>query len=361
MSNVAFRGQTGFMWYRGSHCVCAHAKATTTRDVCLLLSPLPPRQGAHQAPRRSQRRRSHQWFLASLRHSVRQTSAALAVALLVASASGNVAVAAGVDRSARVMGWEKEATMTGLRVKSVCWVQGFRKNKGGWRKRQDKREWDIRRKAKGIWSLGTYLGGTPPRLTVWMAVARMSNGRAVNIALKWALRSCAATWRSHVEKGYNRLLLLEVGVMTAAKRLHVYRTLGGMLTRGCGPLLGWGTLAKRRETWREASWNEARGVAYESEGKVRQHGRVGESREGDARNGTAGGWAKRWRRMRMRTGSAAGWRARGLMKVTRWDTNSFSAPGQHPLPDKKSHAGDFDGGEGGLDAREALVVNIERK
>jgi hypothetical protein len=27
-------------------------------------------------------------------------------------------------------GWEKEAKMTGLGVKSVCWVQGLRKNKG---------------------------------------------------------------------------------------------------------------------------------------------------------------------------------------------------------------------------------------
>jgi hypothetical protein len=30
---------------------------------------------------------------------------------------------------------------------------------------------------------------------------------------------------------------------------------------------------------------------------------------------------------------------------------SFSAPGQHLRPDKNSHAGDFDGGEGSLGAR----------
>jgi hypothetical protein len=47
-----------------------------------------------------------------------------------------------------------------------------------------------------------------------------------------------------VEKGYNRLLLLEVGMMTRAKRLHVYGTLGGMLTRGCGPLLGMGYIGE---------------------------------------------------------------------------------------------------------------------
>jgi hypothetical protein len=44
-----------------------------------------------------------------------------------------------------------------------------------------------------------------------------------------------------VEKGFNRPLLLEVGMMmTTAKRLHVYGTLGGMWPHGCGALLGMG-------------------------------------------------------------------------------------------------------------------------
>ena len=80
------------MWYQDSHCESARAKATTSRDAYHPPSLPPPRQVAHPAPRRWQKRRSRRWFLAWLQRHVHQTLAVLAVASLAVSASGTVNV-----------------------------------------------------------------------------------------------------------------------------------------------------------------------------------------------------------------------------------------------------------------------------
>lgn len=77
----------------------AHATATTARDACRPPTLPPPRQVAHQAPQRSRKRHSHRWFVAWLRHLVRQTLVVWVVALLVVSASGIVTGIVGVDES----------------------------------------------------------------------------------------------------------------------------------------------------------------------------------------------------------------------------------------------------------------------
>jgi len=85
------------MLYQDSHCESARAKATTSHDAYHPPSLLPPRQVARPAPRRWQRRRSRQSFLAWLQHHVHQTLAELAVASLAVSASGTVIVIVTAD------------------------------------------------------------------------------------------------------------------------------------------------------------------------------------------------------------------------------------------------------------------------
>jgi hypothetical protein len=85
------------MWYQDSHCESARAKATTSRGAYPPPSLPPPRQVAHPAPRRWQKRRSRRWFLAWLQRHVHQTLAELAVASLAVSASGTVNVIVTAD------------------------------------------------------------------------------------------------------------------------------------------------------------------------------------------------------------------------------------------------------------------------
>jgi hypothetical protein len=84
------------MWYQGSHYESARATATTSRDAYHPPSVPPPRLVARPAPRRWQKRRSHQWFLAWLQRHEHQ-KAELAVALLVVFASGTVNVIVTAD------------------------------------------------------------------------------------------------------------------------------------------------------------------------------------------------------------------------------------------------------------------------
>jgi hypothetical protein len=73
--------------------------ATTSRDAYHLPSAPPPRRVARPAPRRWQKRRSHQWFLAWLQHHVHQRLVELAVALLAVFASGTVNVNVTADEN----------------------------------------------------------------------------------------------------------------------------------------------------------------------------------------------------------------------------------------------------------------------
>jgi hypothetical protein len=100
---VFFSGRAEFMWHLDFRYVRARAMATTTRGACrhLLLPHL--HRVAHQAPRRSRKRRSRRWFVAWPRHPARQMPVVLVVALLVVCASETET--AGTDEIASTKGW----------------------------------------------------------------------------------------------------------------------------------------------------------------------------------------------------------------------------------------------------------------
>src|SRR5712672_730965 len=83
------------------------------------------------------------------------------------------------------------------------------------------------RTTNGIRQSSAYLGGTPRRLTVWVAVARLCTVKA---ALQRGWRYPIAMWRIDVEKWWNRLLLLPIcdeGIGCTSVELFEARWSGG--------------------------------------------------------------------------------------------------------------------------------------